>query len=126
MKVEEAPFGDKRPLTRRYLSHRLKIMDESTLTKHLLLFGDYSVEKLPAIKALTQHARTIPAAERFLREITDVIQLEFSRADTAIHGWDRGLGSLLEMAEAVDSPGGNNLAVSTVLLCAGRLGQLIV
>ncbi|KAH6851182.1 hypothetical protein B0I37DRAFT_429706 [Chaetomium sp. MPI-CAGE-AT-0009] len=98
----------------------------SSPTKHLLLFGDYSVEKLPAIKALAQHARTVPAAERFLREITDVIQLEFSRADRAIHGWDKGLGSLLEMAEAVDRPGGNNLAVSTVLLCAGRLGQLIV
>jgi hypothetical protein len=102
-------------------------MDESsTPTKHLLLFGDYSVEKVPAIKALAQHARTIPAADRFLREITNLIQLEFSRTDRAVHGWDKGPGSLLEMAEAVDSPDGNNLAVSTVLLCAGRLGQLIV
>jgi hypothetical protein len=102
-------------------------MDESPPTRHLLLFGDYSVEKLPAIKALARHARTVPAAERFLREITDVIQLEFARADRAVHGWDKGsLASLLEMAEAVDSPGGNNLAAATMLLCAGRLGQLIV
>ncbi|KAK3297920.1 beta-ketoacyl synthase [Chaetomium fimeti] len=102
-------------------------MDESSSsTRHVLLFGDYSVEKLPAIKALAQHARTVPAAERFLREITDVIQLEFSRADRAVHGWDKGLGSLLEMAEAVDNPGGNNLAVSTVLLCAGRLDPTIL
>lgn len=94
--------------------------------RHLLLFGDYSIEKLPAIKSLIQHGRTNPAAERFLREVTDLIQLEFSRTDQAVHGWTNGLGSLLEMAEAVDSPGGSNLAMSTVLLCAARLGQLIV
>ncbi|KAL2147441.1 hypothetical protein VTI28DRAFT_9340 [Corynascus sepedonium] len=94
--------------------------------RHLLLFGDYSIEKLPAIKSLIQHGRTNPAAERFLREVTDLIQLEFSRTDQAVHGWTKGLGSLLEMAEAVDSPGGSNLAMSTVLLCAARLGQLIV
>ncbi|KAK4042018.1 hypothetical protein C8A01DRAFT_44909 [Parachaetomium inaequale] len=100
----------------------------SSPLRHLLLFGDYSVEKLPAIRALARHARTVPAAERFLREITDVIQLEFARADRAVHGWDKGgLASLLEMAETVDnSPGGSNLTAATVLLCAGRLGQLVV
>lgn len=101
-------------------------MGNSTPPRHLLLFGDYSIEKLASVKALVQHAKTLPAAERFLREATEVIQAEFSRTDKAVHGWEGTTASLLEMAEAVDSPGGGNLAVATVLLCAGRLGQLIV
>jgi hypothetical protein len=102
-------------------------MDGTVPPRHLLLFGDYSIERLPAIKTLAQQAKIVPAAERFLREITDVIQLEFSRTDRAVHGWDKGLASLLEMAEAVDSAGSNsNLAAATALLCAARLGQLIV
>ncbi|KAL2015550.1 hypothetical protein VTK56DRAFT_5242 [Thermocarpiscus australiensis] len=101
-------------------------MSTSNTSRHLLLFGDYSVEKLPSIKTLVQQAKTVPAAQSFLQDITDIIQLEFSRADKAVHGWEREFGSLLELAEAVDDAGSSNLPAATVLLCAARLGQLIM
>jgi hypothetical protein len=94
---------------------------------HLLLFGDQSVEKLSSIKDIVRNSKTIPAARRFLQEATDVVQIEFSRLDRQEHGWDKGFDSLLGMAEDNDGAhDGTNLIVSTVLMCVGRLGQLIV
>lgn len=100
-------------------------MAASTPSKHLLIFGDQSVEKLTAIQALVHSSKSDPAARRFLQEAIDVIQLEFSRLGSGEHGWHRALDSLLGLAEEYDVSNNDNIIVSTALACAGRLGQLI-
>lgn len=94
--------------------------------KHILLFGDQSVEKLSGIKNLVRHCKTSQAAKRFLAEATDTIQLDLSRLNKHDHGWDKSFDSLLGLAEDYSVASHDNIVVSTVLMCAGRLGQLIV
>ena len=95
-------------------------------TKHVLFFGDNSVESLSAIQALVRNSKTIPAARRFLQEATDVVQLEFSRLNRQEHGWDKGFDSLLGLAEDYNIAHSANPLISVVLICVGRLGHLIV
>lgn len=95
-------------------------------TKPLLLFGDASGEKLSGIRDLCDASKTSPAARRFLKEATDVVQHRFCGLSSHDHGWDRTINSLLDMAEQHDNDGGNNIIVSAVLSCIGRLGKLIV
>lgn len=94
--------------------------------KHILLFGDQSVETLTGIQALVRNSKTSPMARRFLEEATDVVQLEASRLNRQEHGWDKSFDSLLGLAEDDNGGQGANTIVSTVLMCIGRLGQLIV
>jgi FtsZ-binding cell division protein ZapB len=95
-------------------------------TKHILLFGDQSVETLSGIQALVRNSKKSPMARRFLQEATDVIQLESSRLNSQEHGWDKPFDSLLGLAEDNNASSGPNTIVSTVLMCVGRLGQLIM
>ncbi|KAL7943594.1 polyketide synthase [Trichoderma barbatum] len=99
----------------------------STTTKrHLLLFGDQTVEKLSSIQALVRNAKISPAARRFLQEVTDVIQLEFSTLSKSEHGWTGSFDTLLGLAEENEEQNGANALISTVLMCVGRLGELLV
>ncbi|KAI2634211.1 putative polyketide synthase [Hypomontagnella submonticulosa] len=95
-------------------------------TQHLLLFGDQTVEKLSSIRALVRNSKTSAAAKRFLQEATDVVQLEFSRISRLEHGWVQDFDSLLGLAEENAYQESPNGMVATVLMCIGRLGELIV
>jgi hypothetical protein len=93
---------------------------------NLLLFGDQIVEKLSSIQALVCHSKTSPAARRFLREVTDTLQLEFSALNKDEQVWEHDVHTLLGLAEdnaAQEEPNG---LIATVLMCIGRLGELIV
>lgn len=96
----------------------------NTTRRHLLLFGDQTVEKLSSIRALVQNSKSSPAAKRFLREATDRAQVEFSKLSSAEYGWSKGFGSLLGLAE--ESKGQQNVLIDTVLMCIGRFGELLV
>lgn len=93
---------------------------------HLLVFGDTATERLPMIQALVRHSKSSPAARTFLRQATDVIQLEFSRLRPDERDWGNS-ESILALAEEDADP---NLPASafipTILACVGRLGELIV
>ncbi|KAI1781137.1 putative polyketide synthase [Hypoxylon cercidicola] len=95
-------------------------------TQHLLLFGDQTVEKLSSIQALVRNSKTSPAAKRFLQEATDVVQLEFSRISREEHGWNQDFDTLLGLAEENADREAPNGMIATVLMCIGRLGELIV
>jgi hypothetical protein len=96
-------------------------------TKHILFFGDQSVEILSGIQALVRNSKSSPMARRFLQEATDVIHLEFSNLNNSQeHGWNKPFDSLLGLAEDNNASQGSNTTVSTVLMTVGRLGQLIV
>ncbi|PNP56850.1 hypothetical protein THARTR1_03085 [Trichoderma harzianum] len=98
----------------------------ATTKRHLLLFGDQTVEKLTSIRALVHNAKTSPAAKRFLQEVTDVVQIEFSTLSKSEHGWTGNFDTLLGLAEENEEQHGANALVSTVLMCIGRLGELVV
>ncbi|KAI6092709.1 putative polyketide synthase [Hypoxylon rubiginosum] len=95
-------------------------------TQHLLLFGDQTVEKLSSIRSLVRNSKTSPAAKRFLQEATDVVQLEFSKISKEEHGWNQDFDTLLGLAEENADRETPNGMVATVLMCIGRLGELIV
>lgn len=95
-------------------------------TKNVLLFGDASGEKLSEIKDLVRWAQSNPAARRFLDDATKTVQKEFSRLSRHDHGWEHGTESLLSIAEQHEAEGGDNMIVSAVLSCIGRLGKLVV
>lgn len=96
-------------------------------SQNLLIFGDQTVEKLPLIRALVQNSKTSPAAKRFLQEATDVLQLEFSKVSQVEHGWTRSFDTLLGLAEEnADQDGNANIMVATMLMCIGRLGDLVL
>ena len=93
---------------------------------NLVLFGDQTVEKLSSIQSLVRHSKTSPAAKRFLREATDLLQLNFDRLAKEDRAWNHEIHTLLGLAEenlAEDKPNG---VLATVLMCIGRLGELIV
>ena len=100
-------------------------MPSPVTSNHLLLFGDRSVEGVSAIRSLVLHSKTSPTAKRFLNEATDTVQLELSLLSKEDHGWNHGIGSLLELAEKNEASGSDNLILSTMLMTVGRLGQLI-
>ena len=93
-------------------------------TRHLLLFGDQTVEKLSSIRALVHNSKSSPAAKRFLREATDRAQIEFSKLSSSDHGWSNGFESLLGLAEGNKDQ--HNVLIDTVLMCIGRFGVLVV
>lgn len=93
---------------------------------NLLVFGDQTVEKLSSIRALVRHSKTSPGARQFLRQATDVVQLEFSALDKEEHGWSHGFDSLLGLAEDNAKLVESNGMIATVLMCIGRLGEIVV
>ena len=94
---------------------------------HLVLFGDQTVEKLSSIQSLVHASKTSPAARRFLQEATDVVQLELSKLSLEDRRWNHDFHSLLGLAEDNTAEGGNlNGIIATILMCVGRLGEIIV
>ena len=93
---------------------------------NLLLFGDQTVEKLSSIQSLVHHSKRSYLARTFLEQATDVVQLEFSRLSAEEREWPLEISSLLGMAEEnIRRPESNGI-VATVLMCIGRIGELIV
>ena len=93
---------------------------------NLLLFGDQTVEKLSSIQSLVRHSKTSPAASTFLRQATDIVQLEFFELSSQDRGWPHEIHTLLGLAEENARQKEPNGMMATVLMCIGRLGELIV
>lgn len=93
---------------------------------NLLLFGDQTVEKLSSIQSLVRHSKTSSAARTFLRQVTDVVQLDFSKLNAQDRGWSHEIHTLLGLAEDNARQKEPNGIMATVLMCIGRLGDLIV
>lgn len=93
---------------------------------HLLLFGDQTIEKLSSIQSLVRHSKTSPAARTFLRQATDVVQLSFHKLSGEDHGWPGDIHTLLGLAEENARKDDPHAVIAAVLMCIGRLGELIV
>ena len=93
-----------------------------------LLFGDQTVEKLPAIRRLVSHASSSRLLQRFLREACDAVQLEISQLP--VHSEQRSsignFDSILRLAEDNAQLQEPNEIVATVLMNIARLGEFIL
>ncbi|PVH97121.1 putative polyketide synthase [Periconia macrospinosa] len=93
---------------------------------NLVLFGDQTVEKRTSIQTLVRHSKTSHAARRLLQEATDLVQLHFNRLSDEDKQWDHEIHTLLGLAEDNIAESKPNGAIATVLMCIGRLGELLV
>lgn len=93
---------------------------------HLLLYGDQTVEKLPAIRALVEYSRTSFVIRRFLRDACDAIQLEMSSLHPEERLHIKEFDSLLRLAEDNARSDTPSEIVATVLMNVARLGELIL
>ncbi|KIW08531.1 uncharacterized protein PV09_01420 [Verruconis gallopava] len=92
----------------------------------LVLFGDQAVEKLTSIQSLVRFSKTSPYARRFLQEANDLVQLLLYQLSEEDRAWKYEVGTLLSMAEDNTASTEPNAVIATVLMCIGRLGDLIV
>ena len=93
---------------------------------NIVLFGDQTVEKLSSIQSLVRRSKTSAGARRLLREATDVLQLNFARLAKEDRAWNHDIDTLLGLAEENIAEQNPNGVIATVLMCIGRLGELIV
>ena len=101
-------------------------MESNMEFTNLLLFGDQTVEKLSSIRSLVRHSKTSAGARRLLQEATDLVQLNFDFLSKEDRAWNHNIHTLLGLAEDnIDEINPNGVIV-TVLMCIGRLGELIV
>ncbi|KAJ5806695.1 hypothetical protein N7474_010287 [Penicillium riverlandense] len=101
----------------------LKVTDH---VDHLLLYGDQTVEKLPAIRLLVEYSRTSVVIRRFLRDACDAVQIETTRLRPEERTNIKEFDCLLRLADdnaRSDSP---SEIVATVLMNVARLGELIL
>jgi Starter unit:ACP transacylase in aflatoxin biosynthesis len=93
---------------------------------HLLLFGDQTVETLSSIQNLFRQSRTSTSLSRFLREATDVIQIQASKLNATEQKRFFGFETILDLAESYESQQDPDDLVATVLMCISQLGELIM
>lgn len=93
---------------------------------NIILFGDQTVEKLSSIKALVRNSKTSPLASQFLRIATETIQLDLASLSKKDLGWSHDISDILALAEDNAAEKKPNIIVGTVLMCAGRLGELLM
>lgn len=91
----------------------------------VLLFGDQTVDKLPAIRSLASHSRVSDTLKRFLRQACDIVQLELSRLRPQERRNINEFDSLLVLAEDNAKQQDPNEIVATILMGVARLGELI-
>ena len=93
---------------------------------NLVLFGDQTVEKLSSIQSLVRHSKTSAGARRLLQEATDLVQLNFDQLNKQDRAWNHEVHTLLGLAQDNIDEANPNGVIATVLMCIGRLGELIV
>lgn len=93
---------------------------------HILLFGDNTFEKLDTIKYLVRRAKASPTLARFLRDATDVAQIEMAKLSSIAARELTNFDSLLELAEEHGEQQEANEIVNITLACIARLGELIM
>ena len=94
--------------------------------QRLFLFGDQTIETLPAVTSLVRLSRASSALRGFLREATDIIQSEIPRLSTYSRRAFPAFDDVLSLAEENAETEEPTPLVPTVLITIARLGELIV
>ncbi|KAI1075188.1 ketoacyl-synt-domain-containing protein [Whalleya microplaca] len=93
---------------------------------HVLLFGDQTDDVTPTIHSLYGLSRQSGLLTRYLREASDVCQIEFASMEPCFRCETPQFGSLLELAEKHGKTDGSPVLVSCALSYFARVGELIV
>lgn len=101
-------------------------MATPTQPRHLLLFGDQSVEKLPAIRSLYENASRSKLLQDFLQAAIDVIQTEAGKLSPRERQWFQNADSIATLAEKNAVAAIPSEVVATVLMGIARLGELLL
>lgn len=94
--------------------------------QRLFLFGDQTIEKLPAVTSLIRLSQASAALRRFLREATDIIQCEIPRLSPHSRKAFPAFDDVLSLAERNAKTEEPTALVPMVLITIARLGELIV
>lgn len=102
-----------------------KAADDATQVR-LLLYGDQTVSKLPAIQELFEHARGSSHVQHFIRDACDIVQIELSKLSPDERSNIKDFDNLLALAEDNARREEPNEMVATILMGVARLGEMIL
>lgn len=92
----------------------------------LLLFGDQTTETLESIQNLVRQSKKSPSLQKFLRDATDVVQLQSSKLAAAERQRFFAFNTILDLAEKQAKKSNSDDLLATVLSYISRLGELIM
>ncbi|KAI0006739.1 ketoacyl-synt-domain-containing protein, partial [Xylariaceae sp. FL0662B] len=93
---------------------------------HVLFFGDQTDDVTPTIHLLYGLSRQSGLLARYLREASDICQIEFANMEPSFRSETPQFESLLELAEQHGKTDGSPVLVSCALSYFARVGELIV
>ena len=93
---------------------------------HLLLFGDQTVETLPAIENLVNQSRNSPSLRQFILGATDIVQKLAYGLNALERQRFHNFETILDLAESYAKEDSPDDLVATVLMCISQLGELIM
>ncbi|KAE9372741.1 putative polyketide synthase [Stipitochalara longipes BDJ] len=94
--------------------------------QNLLLFGDQTTETLESIKNLVRQSKKSPYLQKFLRDATDVVQLQSSKLVSTERQRFFAFDTILDLAEDQAKQSNSDDLLATVLSYTSRLGELII
>lgn len=100
-------------------------MPGRSTTSRVVLYGDQTVEKLPAIRAVFKHGRSSERVKRFLRNACDIVRTEVNNLRPDERYNIQGFANLLELAEDNATREEPNEVVATILMGVARLAEMI-
>jgi hypothetical protein len=110
--------------------HNLELSDCVKFTnmnrQDLLLFGDQTAETLESIQNLVRQSKKLPSLQKFLRDATDVVQLQSSKLAAAERQRFFAFDTILDLAEKQAEQSNSDDLLATVLSYISRLGELIM
>ncbi|CAJ2509572.1 Uu.00g145980.m01.CDS01 [Anthostomella pinea] len=93
---------------------------------HVFLFGDQTDDVTSAVHSLYAISRRSGLLTKFLREASDVCQIEFGKLEPCFRSETPPFESLLELSEQHAKTDGSPVLVASTLSYFSRLGELIV
>ncbi|KAI0399448.1 hypothetical protein F4802DRAFT_602975 [Xylaria palmicola] len=100
--------------------------DMSPTRHHVLLFGDQTDNVTGTIRDLYVAGKGSGLLSKFLRDASDLCQIEFGNLQPCFRGETPSFESLLEMAEVHAETDGSPVLASCALSYFARLGELIL
>ena len=94
--------------------------------QHLLLFGDHTTDSFQSLQNLLRRSSSSALLQKFLRDVTDMVQIEISKLNSDERERFSAFSSLLELAEHHAPRTDADDLISIVLVYIAQIGDLIL